>query len=169
MSVVINGSGTITGVPGAILQVKQTVKTDGFSLAGGSWADVTGFTVSITPSASTSKILVMFSAYGTQQGVSGTYGIQLRLVRNSTNIYVGDASGSANQASAGSVGTTAANYAHSLNGSFLDSPATTSATTYKIQMYVESGVTGFLGGSYGTAAAYNARVPSQILVMEVAA
>lgn len=156
------------GYAGAVLQVVQTVKTDGFSFAGGSYVDVTGLSVSITPTSTTSKILIMFSLYGVQQGTTGTYGLQVKLVRNSTAIYLGDASGSAQQASA-NIGTTSYNYPQSLNGVYLDSPATTSSTTYKLQAYGESGQSQFIGGSYNTVAAYDARVPSQIIVMEIAA
>lgn len=165
----LNNSGNpVVQQAGSVLQVVQTVKTDGFSLAGGTWTDVTGFSVSITPTSSSSKVLVMFSAYATQTGTTGTYGTQLRLVRNATTIYVGDAAGSAQQ-SAAQIGSTVYNYAQNLSGTYLDSPATTSSTTYKLQMYVETSSTGFIGGTYQTASAYNARVPSQILVMEIAA
>ena len=154
---------------GTVLQVLQTVKTDGFSITGGAaYVDLTGLSVTITPSSATSKILVMFSMYAVQQGTTGTYAAQARLVRNSTNIYVGDAAGSAQQASA-SIGSTNYNYPQALTGTFLDSPATTSATTYKIQVYGETGQNQYIGGSYNTSAAYDARVPSQILVMEIAA
>ena len=153
---------------GSVLQVVQTVKTSYFTSASASFVDVTGLSVTITPSSTTNKILVMFSAYGSQSGTAGTYGIHLRLVRDSTNIFLGDAAGSAQQSS-GQIGSTNGHYGHNISGQFLDSPSTTSAITYKIQMYVETGgVTGGLGGSYLTSAAYDARTPSQITVMEIA-
>ena len=45
------------GGAGKILQVVQTFKNDTASTSSGSYADITGFTVSITPSATSSKIL----------------------------------------------------------------------------------------------------------------
>ena len=186
MALVLDGNGTmtvgngdITGLvagalpstvigAGAVLQVVQTVKTSFFTLTGGgSFVDVTGFSVSITPSSATSKILIMFSGYASQSGTSGTYGIHLRLVRNSTNIFLGDAAGSAQQSS-GQIGSTNGHYAHNISGQFLDSPSTTSAITYKIQMFVEGVGTAGLGGSYLTSAVYDGRTPSQITVMEIA-
>jgi hypothetical protein len=151
----------------SILQIVQTVKNDNFSLSGGTWTDVTGFNVSITPTSASSKILVMFSGYVNQSTTSGTYGIMLRIVRNSTNISIGNLRASEQQASA-QIGSNSSHYAQCLMGTYLDSPATTSSITYKMQMYVESGGTGHIGGSYTTSNAYNASVPSQILVMEIA-
>jgi putative alpha-1,2-mannosidase len=153
---------------GCVLQVAQTVKTDTFTSSSASWVDVTGFSVVITPSSASNKILVNFSGYVTQSGGSGTYAIMLRLVRNSTNISIGNARSIEQQASA-QIGSNSNNYAQCLTGSYLDSPATTSAITYKLQMYVESGGTGLIGGSYVTSNAYNASTPSQILVMEISA
>jgi hypothetical protein len=153
---------------GNVLQVLQTVKTSYFTFSGGSWLDVTGLSVSITPSSASSKILVSFSASASQSATSGIYGVNLRIVRDATTIYVGDAAGSSQQASAQS-GSNNGNYAYPMNGQYLDSPATTSAITYKIQTYGESGgATLGIGGSYLTTAAYSGRVPSQIIVMEIA-
>ena len=42
---------------GSILQVVQTVKSDTFSSSSGSWVDVTGLTVSITPTYSTASLM----------------------------------------------------------------------------------------------------------------
>ena len=179
MALVIDGTGDITGLvtgalpanvigTGAILQVAQTVKTSYFTFSGGSWLDVTGFSVSITPSSASSKILVSFSASATQSATSGYYAINLRLVRDSTTLYVGDASGNGVQASA-QIGAPHSYYGNTLTGQYLDSPATTSSITYKIQAYGESGGSTLgLGGSYTTSAVYSARSPSQITVMEIA-
>ncbi len=52
---------------------------------------------------------------------------------------------------------------------FLDSPNTTSSTTYKLQAGSESGGTLFLGGTYATAGAYNMSAPTSITVMEIGA
>ena len=152
---------------GTVLQVVQTVKTSYFTFSGGSWLDVTGLSVSITPSSASNKILVSFSAYATQSGTTGTYGVNLRIVRDATSIFLGDAAGSAQQSS-GQIGSNNGNYGFGLSGQYLDSPATTSSVTYKIQTYGESGVTLGIGGSYLTTAPYSGRTPSQIVVMEIA-
>ena len=167
---IVSGGKVVTAAQptGAVLQVVQTVKTDTFSTSGGSWVDVTGFSVSITPSSSSSKILVSFSGYAASSSASaGTYAILLRLVRDATTVFVGNARGSGQQAAA-QIGSSNYHYAQSLAGTYLDSPATASAVTYKLQMFVESGGTGLIGGSYITNAAYDASVPTQITVMEIA-
>ena len=61
-----DGSTTISNLSGGvgkILQVKQTFKNDTASTNSGSFADISGFTVSITPSATSSKILYTGSLY----------------------------------------------------------------------------------------------------------
>jgi len=115
---------------GSILQVVSTTKTDTFSSAttAGTYVDITGLSVSITPSSATSKIFVVFAIGAT--GTNTSQDIMFRLVRNSTNIAIAD--------SGPTYTTTVA--VRSLNAEltstptmfYLDSPATTSATTYKI-------------------------------------
>lgn len=121
--------------PGCIIQVKQTVKTDTWSSDNGSsaWEDVTGMNVSITPTASTSEVLVSWNLnFGVDNGHIGW-----KLVRGSTDINIGDAAGSRIRASGwwhrGHADD--ANDIINFSGEFLDTGiATTSATTYKIQM-----------------------------------
>ena len=112
---------------GTVLQVVSTTKTDQFSTSTGSFIDITGLSVSITPISATSKILVQaVIAVGVATGNT-----LLNLVRGSTNVAQ-STSGTANE-------TVAANQSGTYNMqtlpvNFLDSPATTSATTYKIQI-----------------------------------
>ena len=118
---------------GSVLQVVSTTKTDTFSSATtGSWLDITGLSVSITPTSVTSKIMIFGRITG--MGTAAVTRMQMRLVRDSTEISVGDAAGSRLQVSGNEL-YVAENDA--LLGStifFLDPPATTSATTYKIQI-----------------------------------
>lgn len=167
-------NGTNTNFPaGSVLQVVSTTKTDTFSTASTSFVDVTGLSVSITPKSSTSKILVLFNVYtSANQNVSSA---ALRLVRDSTAIDIGDAAGSRPRVSGifysgdTSVGTQASIGAASNN--FLDSPATTSALTYKIQMLSASGsITMYVNrtSSDRDTTTYDARTASSITVMEIA-
>ena len=121
---------------GAILQVVQTVKTDTFTTTGGqTFTDVTGLTVNITPSSNSNKILIIPSiSLAARSGQRHGY----RIVRGSTAIAVGDASGSKTQYTQqeGNMQTDAGIHSHSFL--FLDSPATTSATTYGVQIRTES-------------------------------
>jgi hypothetical protein len=77
---------------GSVLQVVSNTKTDTFSTSSTSFVDVTGLSVSITPTSATSKIFISFMFNG---GVdTAAQGINMILVRNSTAICVGDAAGS---------------------------------------------------------------------------
>ena len=170
MSIVLDGTNSqISGVPGLVLQVVQAVKTDTFSTTSTSYTDVTGLSVSITPTSSSSKILVMYDV----KGSCGNIQIAFSLVRNSTQIYMGGASGNRRRASSvvGGIPEPSESYRFPQQGSaiFLDSPATTSSTTYKIQAAVNSG-TGYVNQAGDDQDEnYRARVASSITVMEIAA
>ena len=154
---------------GNVLQVVQTVKTDTFSTTSTSYTDVTGLSVSITPTNSTSKILVMYDVKGSCENIQ----IAFALVRNSTQIYIGDASGNRRRASSvvGGIPDPSESNRFPQQGCaiFLDSPATTSATTYKVQAVVNAG-TGYVNRAGDDQDEnYRARVASSITVMEIAA
>jgi hypothetical protein len=162
MAVTIRGSGQI------IVQILQTVKTDAFTTTSlqPTYADVTGLSVTITPTSASNRILV-FATFQMQADIA-TVTASAQLVRGSTAIFIGDANGSNSRASAA----TGLSQTYSAAGSsivFLDSPATTSATTYKIQMAKGEG-----GGSVvmnrsgdGDSGSNRARTPASITVMEV--
>jgi len=156
---------------GKLLQVVQAVKTDTFTSTSTSFADITGLSVSITPSASTSKILVSYSVVGASSATTSNSIACIRLMRGATAIGVGDSAGSRQQAT-GSISTRETNAA-TINftsaGSFLDSPATTSATTYKVQGITGAG-TFYINRMEGdTDAASHYRTISTITVMEIGA
>jgi hypothetical protein len=122
---------------GKILQVVSTTKTDTFSTSSSTLTDLTGLSVTITPSSASSKILVFTSI---QYAIAVTTGQSyFQLVRGSTAIAQGDAAGNRSRTTAQGgpplYPFLMTNYA----GNFLDSPATTSATTYKIQTRVTAG------------------------------
>ena len=122
---------------GKVLQVVSTTKTDTFTLNSATYTDVTGLSASITPSAATSKILVLVSLnMGSNAGNGFAYA---RIVRDSTAIAIGDSAGSRIQSTTGSTSEEAAVQFFG-GANFLDSPATTSSLTYKIQLYAQAGV-----------------------------
>ena len=152
---------------GSVLQVIQTVKTDTFSTTSTSFVDITGLSVSITPTSSSSKILVIANL---QIQTTATSTIGCRLVRGATAIFVGDAAGSRPQASAVTNVQSNYNWSGQSSMTFLDSPATTSATTYKVQIYEGQGNTGYVGRTFDDQNSNSSgRVPCQITVMEIAA
>jgi len=114
-----------------VLQVVSTAKTDTFTTTSTSFVDVTGLSVTITPSSASSKIFV--SVMLTGQGITGTASLQGRLMRDSTAIAIGDAAGTRARVSVGNVDA-GTNSNETTPIMFLDSPATTASTTYKIQI-----------------------------------
>jgi len=119
--------GTVSSTPriGQIVKASTTSSTT----VGTSWTDLSGLSVTITPTLSTSKILIITS-FGivSSNGSSIYYTGFARLVRGSTELQSLIAGGYYPSGNAGQQAIytpTAINY--------LDSPATTSATTYKLQ------------------------------------
>jgi|TARA_A100001388_G_scaffold57536_1_gene39659 hypothetical protein len=158
-------TGNLTLGKTGILQVVQTVKTDTFSTASTSYTDVTGVSVSITPSSSSNKVLVMVEA---NSSTTGGNNAMFRLKRDSTTLSVGDAAGSRSQAAYQQrINDTNA----ALNGSItlLDSPSTTSSTTYQLQTKVQGGTVDINRTAANTDGAAYARTICTITAMEVAA
>jgi hypothetical protein len=142
MSVTISGDGTITGLdadgissqpvfPGNVLQVVSTTKTDTFTMTGQTMTTITGLTATLTPTSATNKVLIIVTIGGFAQGTGqGRFILQ----RSSADIT-------------GALGTTAGSRlsdTFTISGptsgapqivggiTYLDSPATTSSTTYSV-------------------------------------
>ena len=109
---------------GKVLQVVSATYSTETGNSTSTYQD-TGLTASITPSSSSSKILVMVSQAGNRKSNNDTY-MDAQLLRGSTVLAYFIAVGGAN-------GGTAANYFGTAGYTYLDSPATTSSTTYKTQ------------------------------------
>lgn len=122
-----NGSSwNVAGITGGI----QTVtKTDSFSTTSTSFVDVTGLSVSITPTSTASRILVLFNISMSGSTTNDKYA---NLVRGSTAIAQSTSGTSANSTFYGYTSSTAV--LNSWAGTFIDSPASTSSTTYKFQV-----------------------------------
>ena len=118
---------------GSVLQVIQTVKSDTFTgTANGTALLITGLAATITPTSVTSKILITAQImYGSS---STTYGGWFR--RGVTDIGLGNAAGNRQRVSIGMAFTSDANQTNTFVYTYLDSPATTGATTY--QFYVNN-------------------------------
>jgi len=133
-------SGTVSGAGGGkVGQVIQTVKTDVFSTTSGSLVDVTGLTASITPSATSSKVLVILNL-----NIGATDNTAVALFRGSTQIALGDASSSRSRSFASSAYINTTQQLPS-NTTFLDSPNSSSEVTYKIQGGAVGGGTMYFG------------------------
>jgi len=149
---------------GKILQVVQATKTDTASVTGTTFGSV--FTASITPSSSSSTVLVI-AALSVGQAASNF--VNIRLTRSSSTLLQGDTAGSrtrvTTQANPGGAGVMAA-----ANITYLDSPASTSAQTYAIEIASHTTGAVYLNRSgTDTDAAGFSRGASTIILMEVAA
>ena len=133
---IVPRDGLPSGSAGGIIQIKQTIKKDQFTTAStvssGGYVDLTGFSVAITPTRSDSKVLVRAVIYNS---IASNNVIFFRLLRGSTFIEQpsGTSSSGANW-NAHAFSYYDHTYQDSTSLEILDSPATTSATTYKIQV-----------------------------------
>ena len=166
------------GGVGKILQVKQTVKTSFFSTTTtGSVVDVTGVSVTITPSSSSNKILVScFGEYGNGNNDSFASLFLARTIGSGSvngDIAIGDSRGSTTRATMNATLRSGGGLSHNVSRSFgcqfLDSPNTTDAVEYKLRIYVVQGTPACIGG--GNSDNYNnfVSLPTFITAKEVAA
>ena len=156
---------------GKILQVVSVTKSDLFTLTSTTFTDVTGLAATITPTSASSTILIvvnmMMSAAGRYHGA--------KLLRDTTVIAVGDAAGSRSRVTMACASnhdeTNGIYVAYNSNASYSDSPATTAATTYKIQVAsLDTAKTIKINSSSADSdAAYTTRGISTITLMEIGA
>jgi len=120
---------------GTMLQTLSTCLTTSFTVSstGGAspWQDITGLSQAITPASSSNKILITVSMCAA--GSSSTIPVSFQIVRTATAVGVGTTV-SSRTAVGGGIITSQTYGIDSCVLQFLDSPATTSATTYKIQV-----------------------------------
>jgi hypothetical protein len=158
----------IDDLPQTILQVVTTIKSDRFTTTSGTPVDITGYSATITPSSATSKILVM-SSFHFSDSDTASYP-KFKLLRDSTDLGLGDASGSGTRVTAGVIPNShGVIVVHNIGYNILDSPATTSATTYKWQVSTFSSRLMTFNGAQTTPTANSLNTSSTIILMEVAA
>jgi len=158
----VAGSQSLT-IPYGILQVKNAHKTDSeLYTPNTTWTDVADLSVSITPSSSSNNVYITATVNAATNARA-----HFRILRGSTPIAVGNAASSRPQAFASDFQRASGPNIISASISWLDSPSTTSATTYKIQtrmdgpgnLYINMSYDDYDTGSYG-------RTVSSIIVME---
>jgi hypothetical protein len=153
------------GFTGNIIQVQSTalLTTTTFST---SFGDIAGLSVNITPRYTNSQILIMCHI---NSGRSGDILLYFKLLRNSTDICIGNTASNRTRSTTASYLGASTPGLHLINIPilFLDSPSTTSQITYKIQARTDVG-TGYINqtGIDSDTATY-ARTASTITVMEV--
>ena len=169
-ALVTNGSGVLSfaavgASAGQVIQVVSTTLTTATSTAATGATDIAGLSVTITPSASANKILVLYKIqYSNSSGNNGV----INLVRNGTNIAMG-ASGQGGDDCTISICTANMNsyWSFEAGGSFLDSPSSTSALTYKFQTQSNDGPGVFYFNRTGRNGTSDANGISTITVMEI--
>ena len=177
-----DGSGNLSfgaDQAGKILQVKNAIKTDTQSVTNNTFTDISGLSISITPSSSSNKIL--FRGY-VSLGTEANTVMAVKIFRDSTEIGKSTAnSTTANNSTAtaaglnvSSVTSSVKSQIHQLQFEVLDSPNTTSAVTYKVQfaeisLYQYASVIVYVNRTYFTPSASLHGVISSVTAMEVAA
>jgi hypothetical protein len=136
----IGSNGLDTGVGGKVLQVVSINKTDTASSTSTSMVDISGLSLSITPSSSSNKILLLADLMLSESSTGNI--VLFNIVKDSTPINTGTTSATY-QTTGGIIAYVTSpndgNSAIKQSSTFLDSPATTSATTYKIQWQCSGG------------------------------
>ena len=159
---IVPSGGIVSGANGGIIQVVSATKTDNFSSSSTSYVDITGMTATITPRSTSNKILIQVNIQPCCDSWGGG-AVHFRLLRGSTEIGSGTGGTSVNGMSffntySNNAGNTLENSV-SMAMNFLDSPSTTSATTYKVQglvtnsgysWYVNRNASGTLKGASST-------------------
>lgn len=141
---------------GSVLQVVNATYATQVLANNATFID-TGLTASITPSNSASKILVLVSQNGLWKSNGNADNcIDLKLFRNSTDLLSPNMAGAMSQTSATTINVTSASTC------YLDSPSTTSATTYKTQFCSRNGAS-------QVAVQFASLSNSTITLMEIAA
>ena len=134
----INASAAIAGTKlsgaGKVLQVVTATDSSSLSSSSATYVD-TGLTASITPSSASNKILVVATMGTFGADSASSQGATIRLVRGSTELMY--------SSGLGAHPTITYIYYPGVNFAYLDSPSTTSSTTYKTQFKSDS-TTGFV-------------------------
>jgi len=121
-------------IPGHVIQVVSVTKTDNFTFSAQSWTDVTGLLASITPTATSSKILARVNLH-----ISGSnnYYASGRIARDGSAITAnsGGTNGVVGMGAANNTENYAQYYMEAMVMEHLDSPASTTSKTYQVQLY----------------------------------
>ena len=192
MPVVINGSGTVTGISagglpdgiiqaadlatdvklGKVLQVVSATKTDTFSTsASNQFVTVSGLTINITPSSASNKVFVCFNLNigngSTGEGMGG----KIFRSSDSQNIFRAPAAGSRTRSYLAqfTCHSNTNNTTQFVSPSFLDSPNSTSQVSYVFQVFNGTNTTYINRSGEDGDGVYNPRGASFAYAMEIAA
>ena len=154
---------------GKVLQVVQTYVTDHVAASQTTATNIPGLSANITPSSTSSKVLVNFSIFMNSADSNGVFA---NLCKDGSTLGpVGDATGSSTRATVGQ-GEVNATGSFTPGGGhctfqYLDSPNTTSEVIYHVQAWTSSG-TLYVGRAILNNSSDSPSVPGQITAMEIA-
>jgi len=154
---------------GAVVQVVQGSYGDATVVNSTTYTSI-GLSVNITPTSTSSKILISYDVHAAAYG--GSESAHLRIYRDSTSVYVGNTRGSRTPATSAVGGDASSSAIYMQSNTYLDSPSTTSQITYEIKCRSYDGGGGnqaYVNRSY-TDSNFSSipSVVSTITVMEIA-
>jgi hypothetical protein len=168
-ALVTNGSGVLSfaavgASAGQVIQVVSTTVSGTVTISTNNTpVDITGLSATITPSSASNKILILYKINYSNASGDAFVG---NLLRGATNIFQGTA-GTGQQGTISFQTANSNNYwSFEAGGSFLDSPNTTSATTYKFQADNNSNLTMYFNRT-ARGGSDDPLVPSSITLMEI--
>ena len=149
--------------------VVQAVKTDEFTTSSSTYVDVTGLSVTITPSSDTSKVLLLAHVNGSSTAAGA---FAFRFTGGNSTAYVGDSEGARTRAFSGirsnSTNFTVARVTFPVTAVYLDSPVSAAPVTYKVQMLAAAGTVHVNRVDENVNEAAIMRTASSLTVVEVA-
>jgi hypothetical protein len=149
-----------------VLTVNQATKTDTFSTTSTSFTDITGLSITITPQSNTSKFLLIANLNFGNNGPDRT---DFAFTGGNSATFIGDTASTRSRVGSESSTASASAMGNSIM-MYLDSPATASAVTYKVQMRSYSGGTMYVNRSFtDTDSANFARAASSLIILEISA
>lgn len=168
---IVPSGGLSGGASGGIIKIAQSVKQDRQVMNSTSFTDISGLSVSITPASTSNKIFIIVELRGTSTNTDEIVIID----RSGTRLTGMEGTDIGNNSepsimghfwAGGGGGNTNSGKSHTMF--FLDSPASTSSLTYKVQLKCSQGYTTYINTTYDSANAYyESRLASSITLMEV--
>jgi len=156
-------------IPGHVIQVVSATKTDSQANATqDSFTDITGLSLSITPNSTNSKIMLLCNI--SHSSTQNATGLAFKILRNSTPVGVGSEGSRTPVSFFGSPIASDSNMAGTDSWTYLDSPNTTSAITYKVQASgFNSGLTWYINTNFSrNGNIYDDVATSTLTAMEIA-
>ena len=154
-------AGGLVGDGGGIIQIVQTVKRDAFTSSASSYTDITGLSASITPSSTSNKVLICFNIGAHDANAAAILLYQITRGGSVISDAISNISGYVQGTIAGTIN---ADRGEGMSMTYLDSPSTTSSTTYQIQGYANGSNTLSVNYRQGTT---GLSAISTIILMEI--